>query len=189
MSRQRLVLWLGLLALVLVIRWWDPMGRPKTIEAASGAVERVSQAVVPYPSPAADASSAKGPSWPVRSSTQNEDAGNAFLARGQVPPPTPLRSSPVAPPAPVAYVPPPPPPPTPPPLQIIGTWGDEANLAVFVAGPQGTVLARQGEVILSDYRVQSITTQQLTLLQNSSQRTWNLPIPAAPSTLQTWPGR
>ncbi|MBC7701775.1 hypothetical protein [Aquabacterium sp.] len=126
----------------------------------------------------------------MRPLANDDEAGNAFLARGQVTAP-PIKQVPVVAPAPVAYVPPPPPPAVevPPPLQIIGTWGEEANLAVFLAGPQGTVLARSGDVILSDYRVQSITKRQLTLQQNSNQRSWNLAIPEAPSTLQTWPGK
>lgn len=122
---------------------------------------------------------------------QDTELANAFLARSQVPAPV-VKPARVTAPPPVVYTPPPPPPSpvdNPPPLQIIGTWGDDANLAVFLSGPQGTLLARPGDVLLSDYRVQSITKQQLTLLQDSNQRSWNLSIPTAPSALQTWPGR
>ncbi|MDO9236954.1 MAG: hypothetical protein Q7U28_13105 [Aquabacterium sp.] len=199
MSRQRLLLWLSLLVIVLGVRWWDPLGRPPIIEAASAPVERASHAVsTPAPvasNEAASSASGAGHAWPVRlASSQDKPIGNAFLARGDVPVPAPVVKQPVV--AlfygpPVPYVPPPPPPPVevPPALQVVGTWGEGATMGVFLAGPQGTVLARQGDVLLSQYRVQSITKQQLSLLQNSNQRVWNLPIPVAPSTLQTWPGR
>lgn len=190
MSRQRLLLWFGLLALVIGIRWWDPMARPKAIEPASAAVERTDQ-TVPISSPQGRAASSDiVAAWPVRSAAKEDDAGNAFMARGQIPTPV-VKQAVMATPAPVIYAPPPPPQPveSPPPLQIIGTWGDEANPGVFMSGPQGTVLARAGDVILSDYRVQSITKQQLTLQQHSNQRSWTLAIPSAPSAMQTWPGR
>lgn len=190
MSRQRFLLWFGLLALVIGIRWWDPMARPKSVEPASAPVERTNQSVAISPSQADTASAVLASAWPVRSAIKEDDAGNAFLARGQVPVPV-VKQLVIAAPAPVAYALPPPPPPVeiPPPLQIIGTWGDDTNMGVFLAGPQGTVLARPGDMVLSDYRVQSITKQQLTLQQNSNQRSWTLAIPSAPSTLQTWPGR
>lgn len=190
MNRQRQLIWLGLLGLVLAIRWWDPLGRPTAIQAASAPVERASgvQMVTPPQAPAQTSTPA---AWPLRAEMQDTELANAFMARSQVPAPVVKPTRVVAPP-PVVYTPPPPPPPpveNPPPLQVIGTWGDDANLAVFLSGPQGTLLARPGDVLLSDYRVQSITKQQLTLLQNSNQRSWNLNIPTAPSALQTWPGR
>lgn len=191
MSRQRFLLWFGLLALVIGIRWWDPMARPKAVEPASAPVERTNQSVAVSSSQVNATSVVLAAAWPVRSAIKEDEAGNAFMARGQVP--VPVAKQPViAAPAPVAYAPPTPQPPPleiPPPLQIIGTWGDDSNMGVFLAGAQGTVLARPGDTVLSDYRVQSITKQQLTLQQNSNQRIWTLAIPSVPSALQTWPGR
>lgn len=194
MTRQRLVIWSGLLLLVLGIRWWDPMGQPKTAEQAESApIERAEQSKLPATTPLqidTTASMVPANTWPARKLVQDDKPGNAFLARSQVPPPQ-VKQAPSPPPTPMVYAPPPPPQPVEiqPPLQVIGTWGDEANLAVFLSGPQGTVLARAGDVILSDYKVQSVSKNTLTLQQNSNQRSWNLAIPSAPSALQTWPGR
>lgn len=189
MKQSRLLLLLSLLILVLAVRWWDPLGHRPAGQAVSEPVERSTKvAIATEPS----TTPAMATTWPVRGANTEKRVGNAFLTRSEVAMQA-VKRQPVAPPPPAPpYVPPPPPPPPvepPPPLQVIGTWGEERNLAVFLSGPQGTLLARPGDVLLAQYRVQGITKQQVTLLQNSNQRIWNIAVPAAPTNLQTWPGR
>lgn len=189
MKQGRLLLWLSLLILVLAVRWWDPLGHAPAVLVVSEPVERSAKmAIAAGPS----TTSAKNNTWPVRAVITENQVGNAFLTRTEVALQAAKRQP--APPPPPPYVPPPPPPPPPPvepppPLQVIGTWGGEHDLAVFFAGPQGTLLARSGDVLLSRYRVQNITKQQVTLLQDSNQRLWNLAVPTVPASLQTWSGR
>jgi hypothetical protein len=188
MSQNRLPLLLGLLALVLGIRWSDLLGRTKTVQAVSEPVER--SAGRPVMAHAQVASMQSGPAWPVRTASHEKNAGNAFMTRAEAAAQAIKRQPPApAPQLPPAYVAPPPPVDPPPPLQVIGTWGDGNDFAVFLSGPQGTVLARPNDVIMAQYRVQSITKQQVTLLQNSNQHVWNISIPTLPSTPQTWLGR
>lgn len=192
MSQRRLLLLFGLLAVVLGIRWWDPLGRSELVQTVSEPVERIPKVARASTTPAASSLGPMPIAWPVRTAKQDKDVGNAFMTRAEVAQLAIKRQPVVAPPPPPPpYVQPPPPPPVepPPPLQVIGTWGDANNLAVFLSSPNGTVLAHPGDVLLSQYRVQNITQQQVTLLQNSNQRIWNIAIPAAPANLQTWPGR
>lgn len=197
MSKQRLMIWLGLLALVLGIRWWDPLGKPKVIQAESAAVVREAHLAASSPNGAAPPELSFALKWPARETTQEKDITNAFASRTELvqlelkrqkaaatPPPPPVFVGPPLPP-------PPPPPPVenPPPLQVIGTWGGGEQLSVFIAAPHGTVLAHSGDVLMAQYRVQSITKSQVTLLQNSNQRIWNLAIPAAPAAQPPWPSR
>ncbi|MDQ6684238.1 MAG: hypothetical protein M3Z16_03855, partial [Pseudomonadota bacterium] len=65
------------------------------------------------------------------------------------------------------------------PLHVIGTYEDGGALTVFVASPNGTLVARLGSVLIGDYQVTGLTHQQLALLQLSTQRSIELPIPAA----------
>lgn len=189
MKQGRLLLWLTLLILVLAVRWWDPLGHATAVQVVSEPVERSARMAIATESPTTPASII---TWPVRVATIEKQVGNAFLTRAEVAAQAAKRSPAPPPPAPPPYVPPPPPPPPvepPPPLQVIGTWGGDRDLAVFLSGPQGTLLARSGDVLLARYRVQNITKQQVTLLQDGNQRIWNLAVPAAPANLQTWPGR
>ena len=187
------MLLLALLALVLGIRWLDPLSNSKPPLAVSEPIDR-SLKVVPPPATIAPSSPASM-FWPVRTAVEEHGVGNAFITRSEVAQLAvkrqPVVAPPPAPPPAPPYVPPPPPPPieVAPPLQVIGTWGDVDNLAAFLSGPQGTVLAHPGDVLLRQYRVQSITKQQVTLLQSSNQRVWNIAIPTAPANLQSWPGR
>lgn len=190
MKQSRLLLLLGLLIMVLAVRWWDPLGQRPAVQAVSEPVERSTKvAMVASESSIAPATAT---TWPVRTVNTEKRIGNAFLTRSEVAMQAVKRQPVAPPPPPPPYVPPPPPPPPvepPPPLQVIGTWGEERNLAVFLSGPQGTLLARPGDVLLAQYRVQGITKQQVTLQQNSNQRIWNIAVPAPPTNLQTWPGR
>lgn len=221
MTNRRMLVLVGVLAAVLAIRWWDPLG-PATEAAEAGAVvrtvdqqseqptQRVDHHVVSFGPPVATSAAAiestssaasttmsnaplapiQSAVWPVRSPA-SESSGNAFALRTPVviaapaPPPVIVR----APPPFVGQLQPPPPPPEPaPPLQVIGTWQDGPKLAVFLSGPSGTLLAHAGDMLLSDYKVQGITAQQLSLLHTSTQKVWSLPIPAPPAP-SAWPTR
>lgn len=192
---NRLLLWLVLLVLMLVVRWIDPLKHASSTPTVSEPVERakpiavVAAATAVTPALASQGASS-APLWPTRASLEEKHIGNAFMTRADAAQEELKRRpapKPVPPPPPPPPTPPPPPVIPPPPLQVIGTWGEANNLAVFLSGPQGTLLAHAGDVLLAEYKVQSITKQQITLLQNSNQRLWNIPVPTAPSTLQTWP--
>jgi hypothetical protein len=197
-GKSRLPLLLVALLLVALARWLDPLSylKPRAETALSAPVERGAHAdvLVAAAPVSASAPATADNAWPVRAgpSDAEKNPGNAFLTRAEAAQQEAKRHPPPPPPPPPPYVPPPPPPPPvepPPPLQVIGTWGDSQNMAVFLSGPQGTLLAKPGETLLGQYVVQTITKGQLTLLQTGNKRVWTLPIPAAPSTLQTWPGR
>jgi hypothetical protein len=81
MSQNRLPLLLGLLALVLGIRWSDLLGRTKTVQAVSEPVER--SAGRPVMAHAQVASMQSGPAWPVRTASHEKNAGNAFMTRAE----------------------------------------------------------------------------------------------------------
>ena len=132
----------------------------------------------------------------TRMSTDQEDVpGDAFAVR---PPPAP----PYVPPAPVivakakpmpavpVLVAPPLPaePPMPPmPYQVIGTWDDGKEPGVFLSSPYGAVLARPGAMLQSEYRVTSITPQQISLLHIASKREVRLAISRPPLTPPAYP--
>lgn len=94
-----------------------------------------------------------------------------------------------------AALPPPPPPEpavspeAPPPLQVVGTWAGDDRPAVFMSTPHGTVMARESETLLSQYKVQRIEPRQISLQNTQTQRVWQLPIPDAPTATTVWPTR
>lgn len=196
MTNKRAALWLVLLAAVIAVRIWDPLHRgtaPRGNDGVSAPVKKneTPHAVEALPAPVPAIARIE---WPPRGTSKHESGQNAFftsadvaksaIKKVRVEPPPGYAYGPPAPPPP-----PPPPPEPPPPLQVIGTWGTFPNLQVFLSGPQGTILAKQGETVLSEYQVQNITRQQVTLLQASKQRTWNLQIPSAPNAANSLPTR
>jgi hypothetical protein len=112
------------------------------------------------------------------------EPGNAFAVRvvaAPSPPPTPIAAAaPAAAPQarPVAADPPQPPAA---PLTVIGTYDDGTGPAVFVAGPNGALLARVGTVLLDEYKVTALTPQQLSLVRISSNQQVHLAIPRGPN--------
>lgn len=204
-ASSRLFWLVAALALVLVVRWIDPLKAKPTVVAASPAINRQALASVAVASPAALSPAAaphaiteQSRPWPMRGDGTARSQGSLFMTRDEfarsleprkpLPPPPPPPSPQPAPPPVAAVAPPPPPSPPPPPMQVIGTWSDSGRVAVFLSGPRGTLLARQGDVLLSDYVVEGIDLQKLTLRQNSNQRVWTLPIPQAPNAGPSWPG-
>jgi hypothetical protein len=118
--------------------------------------------------------------------------GNAFAVRVvaapdaappqpvALPPPVAGALQPALDPAPPPSPPPAPsPPPPPPPFAVIGTYADGAASAVFLAAPSGTLIARPGSVLLAEYRVTGITAQHVTLIDESTQRTFRIPVPGS----------
>ena len=79
------------------------------------------------------------------------------------------------------------PPPPPMPYQVIGTWDDGQAPGVFLSSPYGTLLARPGATLQSEYRVTSITPQQITLVQLGTQREVRLAVPRPPNTPRSYP--
>lgn len=94
-----------------------------------------------------------------------------------------------------AALPPPPPPEpvvppeAPPPLQVVGTWAGDERPAVFMSTPHGTVMARESETLLGQYKVQRIDHRQISLQNTQTQKVWQLPIPDAPTATTVWPTR
>jgi hypothetical protein len=119
----------------------------------------------------------------VQDKVVNPSIGNAFAVRtpkvADTPPPpaAPVVEVQAAAPPPVVVEASTPPPPPPPPLQVIGTWDDGVTPGVFISTPQSTVLARKDTVLMSDYRVVSISAGAVSLLQLSTQSPWSLAIP------------
>lgn len=120
-----------------------------------------------------------------------EPAGNAFASRKPPPAVAVIASSPKV----VAtQMPPPPvtvptvvalppgvvaPAPETAPFQVIGTYDDGSAPALFVATAAGAAFVRVGSPLGTDHRVTAITGRTLTLMQVSTRRTLELPIPAA----------
>jgi hypothetical protein len=73
------------------------------------------------------------------------------------------------------------------PFQVIGTWDDGEAPGVFLSSPYGTLLARPGATLQSEYRVTSIAPQQITLVQLSTQREVHLAVPRPPTTPRPYP--
>ena len=195
MTNKRAVLWIALLAIVIVVRIWDPLHRstPQLKNEVSAPIPKkgASHSLNTAPPPP---QAAPIYDWPPRRLDNHETGQNAFLTNTEIAKSA-IKKLPVEKPPSWAYgppappPPPPPPPEPPPPLQVIGTWGTLPNMHVFLSGPQGTILAKVGETLLSDYQVQNITRQHVTLLQVSKKRPWQLTIPSAPNAAKNWPSR
>ena len=186
MTQRRLPWLLALLCALVILRIFVPP-RADPPPALSESVIRK-----PLPVPGA----APEPIATLASSTdvlqvldENDVPGNAFAVR---PPPAP----PYIPPVPAAVVaktkvsPAPQPvvvapvvfaeaPPPPAPYQAIGTWDDGKGLAVFLASPNGTLLAREGATLQSEYKVTAVTLEQVSLLHIASKREIRLSVPRA----------
>jgi hypothetical protein len=195
--RQRQILLVGGLLAVLALRWLDPLGQSAAEQPASAAVERPSaqRSAITADTAALAPPQASAPAamWPVRAAVNLKDE-DLFASRAMVAAKAEAARRPPPPPPPPPYVPPPPPPlpdpaDLPPTIQVIGTWGSEPDVRVFLASPQGTMLVKPGDTVLSSYKVQSITNRQMTLVHQGTQKAWPIAIPEAPSVLKTWPGR
>lgn len=188
MKQHRLRALLALLVVCALVRWFFPPGQPAAQDAADGmavALQRPAgrdnPARSPAPLPAQPAVAASG-------ARRWESVGNAFAVRpapiaadlgSASTPSAPVRKAKravVEPPPP----PPPPPPPAPPPLQVIGSWNDGAAPGVFLSTPNGTVLARNGAVLLGEYRVSALTPDQISIVRIGHDHVWHFAVPKAP---------
>lgn len=193
MKQTRKFMLFALLAGVLVVRWVDPLSQRRAQSEPDVAAAVVKPVKAQASEPTVAAAAVAKPLWPVREAAERSPYGNAFMTRGEVAQQEAQRQQAKMAKQPV-YIPPPPPPPPPPPepappVQVIGTWGNSQDLAVFLATPNGTLLAHQGDTLMASYRVQAINAQRVTLVQTSNQKIWMLDIPSAPNQLQTWPAR
>ena len=175
-ERTRLHWLLAVVAALLILRWIVP---PSGTDAEGA----IAPAIVRAPAPNASA-----PRVPLASGLAQDGAtpppevevvGNPFAVRTPPPPPVPAPVVAVQAP-PVVQAPPPAPVILPPPLKVIGTWDDGSGLAAFVAGPNATLLARPGVLLLGEYSVTAVTKQQVTLVHVPSKRDVRLPVPRAP---------
>lgn len=185
MKQPRLAVMLAVLVGLLVLRWWVPAGGSTSASAAAvvpATVRPAASALLPSPTQDLLIALASDLSADTRDAEDGRP-GNAFAVRAPPVPPQPkTQSPPPAPPAPRPFVGPPLPPPfvppPPPPLQVVGSWQDERGVSVFVAGPRGVLQGRVGDVLLSDYRVVSITPSQVMVLQISINQQFPLAVPA-----------
>jgi hypothetical protein len=176
MKTNRLSLLAVAMLLVAVLRFAFPARETEivTVEPTVRAPGSTVAVPVPRPDDQAEPATSQDPEVP----------GNAFAVRVLAPPPAPVATpAPVLPPVAVvpqtAPVPVAPPPPPPPPFEVIGTWADGGASAVFLATPSGTLIARPGSVLLAEYRVTGITAQHVTLTQESTQKTIQIPVPGS----------
>ena len=180
MKGQTRLRWLLVIVFVLVIlRWFaPPLGSTRNDDG-------VAQAIVRQPAPIASGLIALPSDRPPQAGAapifEIEAAGNPFAVRTPPPPPAPVAAPVVVVQAlPVVQAPPPVPVAPPPALTVIGTWDDGTGLAAFVAGPNTTLLARPGVLLLGEYSVTAVTKQQVTLVHVPSKRDVRLPVPRAP---------
>lgn len=176
MKANRLVILLAIMLTFAVLRFAFPP-REKEYATAEPVVRRQEPRVHATQSRPAQVAKSE------QTSPNEEDVpGNAFAVRvvaapSPAPPPVAMIAPVVA--APPVQLPSSPdttaPPPVP--LQVIGTYDDGGAPAVFVATAIGTLIARPGTVLLAEYRVTGITPQQVSLIQVSTQRTIQLPVP------------
>lgn len=180
MTAGRLPWLLALLAAIAILRIVVPPSKGHAVDLAQ-AVPRQSR-IEPPPTAqrAAEPAVRAGVS---RLEADSDRPGNAFAVRAPKPPPVapaaPVLKAPV-----VMFAPAPAPPPVivtiappPPPFQVIGTWDDGGATGVFIAGPQGTLLARQGSVLTAEYNVTRITAREVWLQHLPTRRELQLPIP------------
>jgi len=174
---NRLAILLVLMAALIVLRLAIP--NSPTSVALAEPVARTARASTP----AALANAAHATLESISAVDAEDDVpGNAFAVPVVVLPPTPPPVPPVvavAAPAVIAPQPAVAPPPLPPPFQVIGSFDDGGQPAVFLATPSGTVMARAGAVPLPDWKVTSLTAQYVTLNQLSTQRSVQLPMPTS----------
>ncbi|MBB2487000.1 hypothetical protein H5407_17360 [Mitsuaria sp. WAJ17] len=189
MKQKRLVVLLAVMVGLLGLRAWswlhaDDMAHPVVRSTPQPAGLRpLADAASSVDLPAGAQDAAAGTRDP-----DTAEPGNAFASRLQV-----VLQQPVTPPAPK--------PATPatatsavtapvgqplaepaavrPPMSAIGTWQDELGLSVFIAIPQGVRQGRVGDVLLAEYRIASITPQQVRVVHLPSNKEMMLPISAA----------
>jgi hypothetical protein len=185
MKQPRLATLFAVLLGLLALRWWAPPGAATTGDV----VPATTRATAAPSSRAASSTALPAPlttDWAA--GTRDADDGplrNAFASRLPPVAVAAAATNPRVPPAPRPFIGPPlpspvapPPPPPLPPLQVIGSWQDERGASVFVAGPRGVLQGRVGDVLLSDYRVVSITPSQVLVLQLSINQQFPLAVPA-----------
>jgi hypothetical protein len=184
MKQPRLALLFVLMLGLIGLRWWVPPDTQRTADVVPAVAKGHSQ-----PTPAQfslERERVVASLGDLAAGTRDAEDGPALNAFAVRTPPLPTKPAPTAvAPAGRPFVGPPPPPPPvpppPPPLQLIGGWNDERGASVFVAGPQGVVQGRVGDVLLSEYRITQIAPTQVLLTHLSSNRI--VPLTMASGTL------
>jgi hypothetical protein len=62
---------------------------------------------------------------------------------------------------------------------VLGQWIEDGTLSVFLAGRQGTVRARQGDVLAEHFRIEQIGDSRLSIVYIPMNHRYELPLPAA----------
>ena len=183
MRRFRLPFLLSILAGLLILRVVVPTRSEKPTQAVAAARSTLAPTptAIKAAAPPQEAVAARAPA------SADDQPGNAFAVR-MLATPVPVASAsivvpvmalPRAQPAPMSSLPARDPSLPPVPFQVIGTWDDGKGLGVFVASPSGTQLARQGAVLLSEYKVMAVTPRQVSLMHIDSHREIRLVVPNA----------
>lgn len=180
MTQRRWTVWFALLAGVVGLRWCDPLTRAPAPDIAQPVVKARLNANGSVAAGPASAPPMPFGDWPLRASF-GAARSDLFALRTPPAPPMPEPAPPPPPPPPAPLEPvqaPPPPPPPPPPLQVIGSWLDGAVPSVFLAGPNGILQGRPGDVLLGEYRIEAIQPGVVSLLHLPTRTAQSLPIPA-----------
>jgi hypothetical protein len=160
----------------------------QVVAVAKPVLGRNQSAMRDVPQAASDADRALQFDWPVRTAQQGGSPDEAFASRAEAmaaqaqheaakrlapqqvmvpiapPPPLPIvRTEPQA---------------SPPSIRVIGTWEQGGQLALFVSGPEGTAMAKQGETLWAKYQVTAINRKALTLQELPGGRSWAFSVPA-----------
>jgi len=160
---------------LMAARLWD-LRRDDKVDAVAEASPRASVARAEAPAARASMPMLQRERKSVRELDEFQPR-NAFAVRAPPAPPPPPPAMIVPKPFVGPPLPPPPVPPPPPPFQVVGTWTDGQGLSVFLAGLMSTLQAREGDVLMEQYRVTRLTTQEVVIRQISSGQDTRLPLP------------
>lgn len=152
--------WWGLIAAVVVLVVYNaPTEQPSIVQPAA----RAQEVALPQ-RPAADGrgAAAQRPEPPRHSRTQGLDAVAELFPPAEWLVPEPMPAPPQAPPAPVLTVQAPPQAP-PLPFKVLGSARDAGNASVFLQFNDQNLVARQGDLLLDQYRVEQLDEVSMTL--------------------------
>lgn len=168
---------------LMALRWLMPSPPALTAASAMPAGSGAQDLVAALDAVAAPAVASASSDAVALEERELDVAGDAFVVRPprtELPPPAP---APVAQPQTTELSGTPDPPPLvvepSPALQVIGTWDESGVLGVFVASPNGTLLAQKGAVLMAEYRVSEVSKEQLVLEHVTSGREYRLDVPRA----------
>lgn len=179
---RRLKVLLLLLALGIVLRLAEPSSgtpatevvaaTPRAAPAPRIEIDRLSDEVANRTSTVAGVDSERPMN--AQRAPMGEAKRNLF-ASTVPPPPRAPKAPPALPPAP----PPRPPPPQAPPLpfKVIGQWVEDGTPTIFVAGIQGTLKVKPGDIVADQFRVDQVASNRATFVYVPMNHRYDVPLP------------